>query len=93
MHKLLLNMQELVHQNHFVVYPNIFMVFKYLCNRANIRANQVFVSALLIIMILAIATTCDTLALQYSGVNLKYPGNWKPFKFLCLTTPLVANRL
>ena len=39
-------MQELVHQNHFVVYPNTFMVFKYLCNRANIQANRVFVSAL-----------------------------------------------
>ena len=39
-------MQELVHQNHFVVYPNTFMVFEYLCNWANIRANRVFVSAL-----------------------------------------------
>ena len=38
-------------------------------------------------------TTCDTLALKYSGVNLKYLGNWKPFKFLHLTAPLVANRL
>ena len=38
-------MQELVHQNHFVVYPNTFMVFEYLCNRANIRANRVFVSS------------------------------------------------
>ena len=41
-------MQELVHQNHFVVYPNTFMVFEYLCNRANIRANRVFVSALIL---------------------------------------------
>ena len=29
------------------VYPNTLMVFEYLCNRANIRANRVFVSALL----------------------------------------------
>ena len=39
-------MQELVHQNHFVVYPNTFIVFEYLCNQVNIRANRVFVSAL-----------------------------------------------
>ena len=39
-------MEELVHQNHFVVYLNTFMVFEYLCNQANTRVNQVFVSAL-----------------------------------------------
>ena len=42
-------MQELVHQNHFAVYSNTFMVFEYLCNRVNIRANRVFVSALVCI--------------------------------------------
>ena len=39
-------MEEIVHQNNFVVYPNTFMVFEYLCNQANTRVNQVFVSAL-----------------------------------------------
>ena len=29
------------------VYPNTLLVFEYLCNRANIQANRVFVSALL----------------------------------------------
>ena len=38
-------MQELVHQNHFTVYSNTFMVFKWLCDRANIQANQVFFSS------------------------------------------------
>ena len=28
-------------------YPNTVLVFEYLCNRVNIRANRVFVSALL----------------------------------------------
>ena len=32
---------------YIIVYSNTLLVFKYLCNRANIRANEVFVSALL----------------------------------------------
>ena len=41
-----INMQELVHENYFGVYPNTLMVFEWLCNRTNMRANRVFVSAL-----------------------------------------------
>ena len=33
--------------NQKIYIPNTLLVFEYLCNRANIRANQVFVSALL----------------------------------------------
>ena len=42
----------------FVVYLNIFIVFKYLCNRANIRANGVFVQ-LYIILDMAQVTNCN----------------------------------
>ena len=39
-------MKEINVEKSFTVYPNTLLVFEYLCNRANIQTNRVFVSAL-----------------------------------------------
>ena len=59
------------------VYPNTLLVFEYLCNRANIRANRVFVSALFLnayatlFVNLAAFTYFNTLVIL-ALVNYKY---------------------